>query len=368
MNETLKKLINPQKRNILIIEDDTSNLELMASYLEVYGFEIMMARDGESGFEKARYAELPDIILLDVVMSEMDGFDTCRRLKSDKITQDIPIIFMTGLDSTEDKVKGFEVGAVDYITKPIQRKELIARVTNHLRIRDLTQRLQEQNLHLQKKTLQLETISQVGQQLISVLNLHELLEKVATLIQAKFDYYFVGVWLLDKTQAQAQANLVLQTGVKRGETKPFEAGLVVSITAVNLIIVSAYQTGRCYLFNELKPDAQYFDREKLPDTQAELALPLQVGEEILGVLDIHSDQPNAFEVEDITALQSLADEIAIAIRNARLYELEGSIRRMEEEKSHKLAELKILFSPLSPTTSRGHFNPCLSWLNYCLPK
>jgi len=129
---------------ILIVDDNPTNLGVVVSYLEAYHFDIIVARSGKNALKRMQYAQ-PDIILMDVMMPGIDGFETCRRLKAHQATQDVPIIFMTALTSTEDKLKGFEVGGVDYVTKPIQQEELLARVTTHLRIRDLTQRLQKTN-------------------------------------------------------------------------------------------------------------------------------------------------------------------------------------------------------------------------------
>lgn len=134
---------------ILIIDDSTMNLKVIVDYLEEAGFELMVARDGESGLEIAQRAH-PDLILLDVIMPGIDGFETCRRLKANETTQDIPVIFMTALTNVEDKVQGFTVGGVDYITKPIQQKEVLARVTTHLKIKALTQHLQRANQDLIK--------------------------------------------------------------------------------------------------------------------------------------------------------------------------------------------------------------------------
>lgn len=136
--------VNFQEYTLLIIDDMPSNLGVIADNLEDYNFEIIVACDGEKGIELAEYAQ-PDLILLDVMMPRMDGFETCRRLKAKPETKDIPIIFMTALTDTIGKIKGFEVGAVDYVTKPIQSEELFARVNTHLRIRKLQTQLKMQN-------------------------------------------------------------------------------------------------------------------------------------------------------------------------------------------------------------------------------
>lgn len=142
------------ERNVILIVDDTpANLEVLFNFLADYGFKILVAEDGESAIDKAEYA-LPELILLDILMPGIDGFETCRRLKVNESTRDIPVIFMTALSETVDKVKGLQVGAVDYITKPLQHEEVLARVQTHLRLRNLTKQLQAQNLQLEQEIRQ----------------------------------------------------------------------------------------------------------------------------------------------------------------------------------------------------------------------
>src|SRR5689334_24057234 len=107
-----------QDYSILIVDDTPLNLGVVVDYLESYGFGIRIARSGETAIKRVRYAP-PDIILLDILMPGLDGFETCRRLKTIQAAREIPIIFMTSLTNVEDKVKGFEAGAVDYVTKPL---------------------------------------------------------------------------------------------------------------------------------------------------------------------------------------------------------------------------------------------------------
>ena len=122
----------PESPPVLLIVDDTAaNLGVIASHLEDSGFEIVIAQSGEDGIKRAQRT-LPDLILLDVMMPGIDGFETCKRLKADAQTADIPVIFMTALAVTTDKVSGFEAGGVDYITKPIQVAEVLVRINTHL--------------------------------------------------------------------------------------------------------------------------------------------------------------------------------------------------------------------------------------------
>ncbi len=140
-----------QATTILIIEDDPNNLALITDYLaEESQFTVLVAEDGESGVRRASYAR-PDLILLDVLMPGIDGYETCRKLKAAATTSDIPVIFMTALAETEHKLRGFAVGAVDYITKPFKREDVLARVSVHLHILELRRELQDVNASLERR-------------------------------------------------------------------------------------------------------------------------------------------------------------------------------------------------------------------------
>ena len=119
---------------ILIVDDIPANLAIAVNYLEDNDFNVLVAQDGKEGLGRAQLVK-PDLILLDVMMAGLDGFQTCRRLKSIDSTRDIPVIFMTALNDTSDKVKAFAVGAVDYVSKPLQVEELLARIRTHLTLR-----------------------------------------------------------------------------------------------------------------------------------------------------------------------------------------------------------------------------------------
>jgi two-component system sensor histidine kinase/response regulator len=144
---------------ILLVDDNPTNLGLLFDSLSNSGFRLLVAEDGEGALEQVNYVK-PDLILLDVMMPGMDGFETCRRLKSNSSTQDIPVIFMTALTDTIDKVTGLSIGAVDYITKPIQPDEVLARIKTHLMVHGLKRQLQEQNHQLQQEVQERQRVEQ----------------------------------------------------------------------------------------------------------------------------------------------------------------------------------------------------------------
>lgn len=137
-------------QTILIVDDMPNNISVLYETLTRFKYKVLVARDGKSAIEQAGLAQ-PDLILLDVMMPGMDGFETCRRLKHLAATSAIPVLFMTALSETIDKVNGFNMGAVDYITKPFQLQEVLARISTHLTLRGLQRELQDANALLEKR-------------------------------------------------------------------------------------------------------------------------------------------------------------------------------------------------------------------------
>jgi putative two-component system response regulator len=159
--KTCQRREEPDK--VLMVDDNPTNLQVLQATLEGRGYRLLAARDGASALAVTTKA-LPDLILLDIMMPEMDGYEVCRRLKADPATFEIPIIFLSALTLTEDKVKGLELGAVDYITKPFQPEEVIARVNTHLTLRCLQQQLSVANAELTELNENLEKKVEVRSQ------------------------------------------------------------------------------------------------------------------------------------------------------------------------------------------------------------
>jgi adenylate cyclase len=140
---------------VLLVDDKPDNLRFLATILKEKGYKVRAAINGAMAVATAKLVP-PDIILLDVDMPQMDGYETCRRLKADEATREIPIIFISALDAVMDKVKAFGAGAVDYIAKPFQVAEVVARVETHITLAHLQQQLQVQNALLKRRLEQLE--------------------------------------------------------------------------------------------------------------------------------------------------------------------------------------------------------------------
>lgn len=160
---------DPGKGNILIVDDTPNNLHLLSSMLEEQGYEVRCANSGAIAL-KAVAMEHPDIILLDINMPNINGYQVCEQLKRDQHTQEIPVIFLSALSETIDKVRAFRVGAVDYITKPFQVEEVLARIENQLSLRRMQIELQQAKAKALKALEQEQELNRLKSEFVSMIS------------------------------------------------------------------------------------------------------------------------------------------------------------------------------------------------------
>ncbi|MEN6351532.1 MAG: diguanylate cyclase [Syntrophomonas sp.] len=163
-----------KRHQILVVDDLPQNLKLITEILGLGGYQVRPATSGELAL-RSLAIELPDLILLDINMPEMNGYELCRRIKEDERSRRVPIIFISALDDVKDKVKGFEIGGVDYITKPFEPAEVLARVASHLSLCQLRQQLEEKNELLQQEIFERRRVER---------DLREATEKYQTVFEA----------------------------------------------------------------------------------------------------------------------------------------------------------------------------------------
>jgi two-component system, NtrC family, sensor kinase len=138
---------------VLVIDDSATNLELLSDILSEVGYHVLLSKQGKKGIEFAK-TKAVDLILLDIIMPDLDGFQTCEILKNTPETDDIPIIFMTGVSDNLEKAKGLRLGAVDYITKPFYKDEILARIKIHIQLRRLTLELRHEKESLEQRVVE----------------------------------------------------------------------------------------------------------------------------------------------------------------------------------------------------------------------
>ncbi|MBN1488153.1 MAG: hybrid sensor histidine kinase/response regulator [Anaerolineae bacterium] len=218
-------MMDKSKANILVVDDTRANLRFLAEILTRQGYAVRPALNGSAALASAQ-ARPPDLIMLDIMMPQMNGYEVCKELKSDARTCDIPVIFLSALNEVVDKVKAFEIGGVDYITKPFQVEEVLARVETHLSIRRLQHQLEVQNNALQREIAERKQAQAVLEQYACELEAsnaeldafahtvaHDLkapltaLIGFSSLLESRFDK-------LEHEQVASRLSLITQTGYK----------------------------------------------------------------------------------------------------------------------------------------------------------
>jgi formate hydrogenlyase transcriptional activator len=228
-----------QQAVVLMVDDNPDNLGVLFEFLNDNDFKVLVAEDGEGALLQAEYVR-PDLILLDILLPDMDGFTTCQHLKTRPETKDIPVVFMSALTDTIDKVKGFRLGAVDYITKPFHQEEVLARVTTHATLHRLKKQLMESEHRLSRMVASAmdAIVTLDGQGLISLFNRaaerifrcsesHALEQPFARFLRKPCDQILLDYLRQGERDSNALAPLWLPAGQSAvradGETFPIEA-------------------------------------------------------------------------------------------------------------------------------------------------
>ena len=291
---------------ILIVDDTPNNLQVLFSYLETAGFKVLLAEDSQSAIQIAR-SQHPDLILLDVLMPNVDGFATCSQLKSQASTKDIPVIFLTALSDTINKVQGFKLGGVDYITKPIEQEEVLVRVQTHLRLRNMDRALIAQNREL-KTALDFEaSVRKITDKIRDTLDetycLRVATQELATVLHLSS----CQIELYDAEQKTAtiahEYNVSLPSS--QGETRQVDKFLELY---EQLLQKSPLQL--------VEPVPQ-FNPQGIQVTR--LACPIFDDRGIIGNLWGLRPPGEVFVPLEISLMQQVASQCAIAMRQARLY-------------------------------------------------
>ena len=339
---------------ILIIDDDPNSLTIVSGYLEECNFTVLIAENGESGLKRADYTK-PDLILLDIMMPGMDGYETCRRLKEMESTKEIPVIFMTALADTEHKVRGFEAGAVDYVTKPFQREEVLARVGVHLRIRELTRGLQKANESLEKRVeertaelhrlnRELRAISYCNQILVRAEDEQALLTDICRIICNKAGYRMVWVGYAENDDART-IRPVAWAGAEDGYLE--QARITWDNTERGRgPSGSAIRSGESTCIQDFATDPEappWRDSALQRGYRSSIALPLKdESDHTYGVLNIYSTEPNAFTPNEIHLMEELAGDLAFGIMFLRTRierkRMEEKLAKVNEELEQRVKE------------------------------
>jgi len=295
---------------ILVVDDAPTDLEVVSEFLHDAGFEVATAINGERALKQVQYC-LPDLILLDVVMPEVDGFEICRRLKAKEETQDIPIIFITVLSDEVDRLRGLTLGAVDYITKPFQQEEVLARVNVHLKLRRLNITLEQQ---VQERTAKLQ----------QALQFEALLKRITDKVRDSLDERQILQTAVQELGRGLKANYC-DTEIydqQRISVTHYEYGTQTYSKPKRLIAVSdipeAHRIlclGSCFQFCQTVSSSY----SSTQNQQSTLVCPIIDDQELIGDLWLFRHAEEWFDESEIRLVEQVANQCAIAIRQARLY-------------------------------------------------
>jgi DNA-binding response OmpR family regulator/two-component sensor histidine kinase len=335
-------MLSPLTGLILIVDDQPTNLEVICETLSATGLEVAIATSGERALQQIAL-EQPDLILLDIMMPGMDGFETCRRLKANPVTSDIPVIFMTALADTENKVKALELGAVDYVTKPFQAQEVLARVKTHLQLRRLTQETlqaaiaREQKEAAQSRAAELARANYVLTQTVDLLatepDIDRLLGYVLQALAEQFDAPLIQYWETPEPGNISYLRLACHKGQLLTVVDLPNDCLVNGVPIPpELIGCESLQTRkRHYVIEDIPTDPMQqaifsplnFDLETWCTEQGIrklINIPLMRAEQTTGALLLYFPSGHPLNDQQIELMYALAQQVTLAIQLTQLAE------------------------------------------------
>ncbi len=368
----------PNRGNILIVDDTPANLRLLASMLGERGYKVRPANNGMLALDAA-HALTPDLVLLDVRMPGMDGYQVCRQLKADEQTRDIPIIFISALDEVEDKVKGFAAGGVDYVTKPFQFDEVLARVEVHLALRNMQKKLEEQNARLEQEIADRvraeEALHRYNERL-------KILNEINQSILAAQSSETIAVAALSYIRLLIPCQRAVVMTVEEGgliETLAAESSGKIGPRADAGIYQEMFRgqslsNGRVRGAVDLATLSRRSPMQQAlyaAGVRSYLVVPLFVHDELVGTLNLDADSPRAFTPDHITIATEVAVLLAVAIRQVRLYERAQReiVERMQAEESLRQRTLELEarnaeLDAFAHTVAHDLKNPLTSLIGY----
>lgn len=309
---------------ILVVDDSPENLRLLFKILTQHGYRVRVANSGSRAI-KAALAHPPDLILLDIAMPEPDGFETCIQLKADERTRQIPIIFLSARGTIDDKLSAFRVGGVDYIQKPFQPAEVVARISTQLNLQAIRRQLQAQNAQLEQEIAERRQAEAQLQHFTARLQLlHELDQALLTTTSPEA----IATAALGRVRQLLpcrRASVVELTTPQHPRILAIEAG---TGWTLNIAVWEQTLPGESSQFSRLQnvPDlGALAERSALQEalyaegTRAYLMIPLPFQGQVIGALILEADQPNAFTAEHLSIAVEIAVLLAVAIWQARLY-------------------------------------------------
>ncbi|HET92192.1 MAG TPA: response regulator [Chloroflexi bacterium] len=316
-----------QSADILIVDDNRASLALLNQVLSERGYRVRISHNGRMALELVE-AQLPDLILLDIMMPDMNGYQVCAALKADERTQDIPIIFISAATEIFDKVKAFSAGGVDYITKPFQVAEVLARVKTHLALRNFQARLEEQNAQLRQIITEYQQAEQMLRQYTERLKtMHEIDQAILAGRSPEHIAVAAVGWIRHLMPCQRAAVVEITADGQINRLAAESSGEIPLRSNVHfyreMLDEAAFGNGLVHGVDDLEACLRRFSWQQTLYTdgvRSYLVIPLHVRQDLIGLLHLDSTAPRAFAADQIDTLIEIAVLLAVGIRQIRLYE------------------------------------------------
>ena len=330
--------------HILVVDDNPNNLRLLTSILKGNGFVVRSVKDGQSALNSA-IANPPDLVLLDIMMPGMDGYETCERIKADERIRDVPVIFVSALNESFDKVRAFASGGVDYVGKPFNNEELMARILTHISLRNARKNLEESNARLQREIREREraeeklrqqneyltALHQISIDLISHLDLEDqlqdLLRRAADLIGASDG--FIHLYDAEKGELEIRYAIGGFAEFLGFRTKPGE-GLAGKV----------WQSGHSIRIDDYRTWQNRLKKPRFDRIRSIVGIPLGSKDRVEGVIGLgQTGEDKKFRDEEIEILEFFGKLASIALEKAGLYASMNReiVRREQVEKELRQA-------------------------------
>ncbi len=332
---------------LLVVDDEPINRLVLCNYLLRQNYQLLEATGGQEALDAIEQHGPFDLVLLDIMMPEISGYDVCERIRQRYSVNDLPVIFLTAKNQQLDIQQSFAVGANDYLSKPVAKHELLSRVATHLKLldahRNLEHKVDERTAELAESNQRLKALIEICSQITATLDLTELLNKAYQCIKdlMHIDIFYIGQYHPDKKHVEFMLAI-------EGD-RHFSAPLL-TMTEDNRPAVWCIKHKRSLVINDFDQDFDHYfaDQPVAPPIAARpagslMCWPLIAGDHVIGILSVQSYQKNAYDEPRQNIIQTLASTLAIALDNANAYSQieekhrEVGVKRDEvKQKNHEL--------------------------------
>ena len=347
----------PFAGNILVVDDTPANLNLLTQILSEQGYKVRVAPSGKLALKSVQ-SHLPDLILLDINMSGLNGYEVCQHLKADPNTENIPVIFVSALGEVMDKIKAFQSGGVDYITKPFEPLEVLARIQNQIRIQQLQQRLQQQNQQLNKQ-MELRRQSEAELRLLLATtqavsrqeDVNSALQVVLKLVCITTQWDYGEAWVPNESGTLMECSPGWYGG-DRAFQELHAQGLQLSFARNSGLVGSIWSTRQFAWIEDLSQDPGIFANPERPlsgGLKAVFGVPIVLREEVLTVLTFYRKKATPVDQNLIDLINGVAAQLGSLIQHKRTEE----ILHITQDRYHSIVENAV--EGIYQTTPDGHY-------------